>query len=109
MFVVSFQVLTIQGQKLSPSVNGQLNIDVAYVESMVNQMGKWPICYVIYIAQMKSPAAKRRADILIWQLIIVDGSRQEPAAISVYKKPPCAPITAQVRLAQQVFCALSRT
>ncbi len=105
VFVVGFRVSYIRGQKSdSPSRSDRLNIDVIPVESMVDQMGKSAGDeFLRYLHRPDESHLQNAAQVLlIWQIVIVDGSEQNLLQWHriLQKARLAAPITdAQVRLA----------
>lgn len=74
-FVVGFRVLTSGSRRAIRRLSERLNIDVVPVESMIDQMGKvqGEAFYSTSTAQMNR-ICKMLPVLLIWQIVIVDGS-----------------------------------
>ncbi|EPD6647709.1 DUF1198 family protein [Escherichia coli] len=109
VFVVGFRVLTSGARKAIRRLSDRLNIDVVPVESMVDQMGKSAGDeFLRYLHRPDESHLQNAAQVLlIWQIVIVDGSEQNLLQWHriLQKARLAAPITdAQVRLALG-FCA----
>lgn len=104
VFVVGFRVLTSGARKAIRRLSDRLNIDVVPVESMVDQMGKLAGDeFLRYLHRPDESHLQNAAQVLlIWQIVIVDGSEQNLHQWHriLQKARLAAPITdAQVRLA----------
>lgn len=104
VFVVGFRVLTSGARKAIRRLSDRLNIDVIPVESMVDQMGKSAGDeFLRYLHRPDESHLQNAAQVLlIWQIVIVDGSEQNLLQWHriLQKARLAAPITdAQVRLA----------
>ncbi|EOT9821408.1 solute carrier family 23 protein [Escherichia coli] len=104
VFVVGFRVLTSGARKAIRRLSDRLNIDVVPVESMVDQMGKSAGDeFLRYLHRPDESHLQNAAQVLlIWQIVIVDGSEQNLLQWHriLQKARLAAPITdAQVRLA----------
>ena len=104
VFVVGFRVLTSGARKAIRRLSDRLNIDVVPVESMVDQMGKLAGDeFLRYLHRPDESHLQNAAQVLlIWQIVIVDGSEQNLLQWHriLQKARLAAPITdAQVRLA----------
>lgn len=84
VFVVGFRVLTSGARKAIRRLSDRLNIDVVPVESMVDQMGKSAGDeFLRYLHRPDESHLQNAAQVLlIWQIVIVDGSEQKPAAMA---------------------------
>ncbi len=103
VFVVGFRVLTSGARKAIRRLSDRLNIDVVPVESMVDQMGKSAGDeFLRYLHRPDESHLQNAAQVLlIWQIVIVDGSEQNLLQWHriLQKARLAAPITdAQVRL-----------
>lgn len=112
VFVVGFRVLTSGARKAIRRLSDRLNIDVVPVESMVDQMGKSAGDeFLRYLHRPDESHLQNAAQVLlIWQIVIVDGSEQNLLQWHriLQKARLSAPITdAQVRLALGGFWAMS--
>lgn len=112
VFVVGFRVLTSGARKAIRRLSDRLNIDVVPVESMVDQMGKSAGDeFLRYLHRPDESHLQNAAQVLlIWQIVIVDGSEQNLLQWHriLQKARLAAPITdAQVRLALGGFWAMS--
>ena len=78
VFVVGFRVLTSGARKAIRRLSDRLNIDVVPVESMVDQMGKSAGDeFLRYLHRPDESHLQNAAQVLlIWQIVIVDGSEQ---------------------------------
>lgn len=78
VFVVGFRVLTSGARKAIRRLSDRLNIDVIPVESMVDQMGKSAGDeFLRYLHRPDESHLQNAAQVLlIWQIVIVDGSEQ---------------------------------
>ena len=85
VFVVGFRVLTSGARKAIRRLSDRLNIDVVPVESMVDQMGKSAGDeFLRYLHRPDESHLQNAAQVLlIWQIVIVDGSEH------FTKSPPC--------------------
>ena len=104
VFVVGFRVLTSGTRRAIRRLSERLNIDVVPVESMIDQMGKMPGEEFLYSLHRPDESHLQNAAqvLLIWQIVIVDGSEQNLLRWHrlLQKARLAAPITdAQVRLA----------
>ena len=104
VFVVGFRVLTSGTRRAIRRLSERLNIDVVPVESMIDQMGKMPGEEFLYYLHRPDESHLQNATqvLLIWQIVIVDGSEQNLLRWHrlLQKARLAAPITdAQVRLA----------
>lgn len=100
VFVVGFRVLTSGTRRAIRRLSERLNI----VESMIDQMGKMPGEEFLYYLHRPDESHLQNAAqvLLIWQIVIVDGSEQNLLRWHrlLQKARLAAPITdAQVRLA----------
>lgn len=89
VFVVGFRVLTSGARKAIRRLSDRLNIDVIPVESMVDQMGKSAGDeFLRYLHRPDESHLQNAAQVLlIWQIVIVDGSEQNCCnGIGFYKK-----------------------
>lgn len=104
VFVVGFRVLTSGSRRAIRRLSERLNIDVVPVESMIDQMGKIQgEAFLQYLHRPEESHLQNAAQVLlIWQIVIVDGSEQNLLQWHrlLQKSRLAAPITdAQVRLA----------
>lgn len=104
VFVVGFRVLTSGSRRAIRRLSERLNIDVVPVESMIDQMGKVQgEAFLQYLYRPDESHLQNAAQVLlIWQIVIVDGSEQNLLQWHrwLQKARLAAPITdAQVRLA----------
>ncbi|HEF0124806.1 TPA: DUF1198 family protein [Citrobacter youngae] len=104
VFVVGFRVLTSGSRRAIRRLSERLNIDVVPVESMIDQMGKVQgEAFLQYLHRPDESHLQNAAQVLlIWQIVIVDGSEQNLLQWHrwLQKARLAAPITdAQVRLA----------
>lgn len=104
VFVVGFRVLTSGSRRAIRRLSERLNIDVVPVESMVDQMGKTQgDAFLQYLHRPDESHLQNAAQVLlIWQIVIVDGSEQNLQYWHrlLQKARLAAPITdAQIRLA----------
>lgn len=104
VFVVGFRVLTSGARKAIRRLSERLNIDVVPVESMIDQMGKSAGDeFLRYLHCPDESHLQNAAQVLlIWQIVIVDGSEQNLQQWHriLQKARLAAPISdAQVRLA----------
>lgn len=104
VFVVGFRVLTSGSRRAIRRLSERLNIDVVPVESMIDQMGKVQgEAFLQYLHRPEESHLQNAAQVLlIWQIVIVDGSEQNLLQWHrlLQKSRLAAPITdAQVRLA----------
>ncbi|HGY3718721.1 DUF1198 family protein [Citrobacter sp. Res13-Sevr-PEB04-36] len=104
VFVVGFRVLTSGARRAVRRLSERLGIDVMPVESMADQMGKAQgEAFLQYLHRPDESHLQNAAQVLlIWQIVIVDGSEQNLLQWHrlLQKARLAAPITdAQVRLA----------
>ncbi len=104
VFIVGFRVLTSGARRAIRRLSERLGISVVPVESMIDQMGKAPgEAFLQYLHRPDESHLQNAAQILlIWQIVIVDGSDQnlQQWYRQLQKTRLAAPITdAQVRLA----------
>ncbi|EMF0717252.1 DUF1198 domain-containing protein [Citrobacter freundii] len=104
VFVVGFRVLTSSSRRAIRRLSERLNIDVVPVESMIDQMGKAQgDAFLQYLHRPDESHLQNAAQVLlIWQIVIVDGSEQNLLQWHrlLQKARLAAPITdTQVRLA----------
>lgn len=104
VFVVGFRVLTSGSRRAIRRLSERLSIDVVPVESMIDQMGKAQgEAFLQYLHRPDESHLQNAAQILlIWQIVIVDGSEQNLNRWHrlLQKARLATPITdAQVRLA----------
>lgn len=78
VFVVGFRVLTSGSRRAIRRLSERLNIDVVPVESMIDQMGKVQgEAFLQYLHRPDESHLQNAAQVLlIWQIVIVDGSEQ---------------------------------
>lgn len=72
VFVVGFRVLTSGTRRAIRRLSERLNIEVVPVESMIDQMGKMLDLHRPDESHLQNAAQV----LLIWQIVIVDGSEQ---------------------------------
>lgn len=104
VFVVGFRVLTSHSRRAIRRLSERLGIDVVPVESMIDQMGKAQgDAFLQYLHRPEESHLQNAAQVLlIWQIVIVDGSDQnlQQWHRRLQKARLAAPVTdAQVRLA----------
>lgn len=76
-FVVGFRVLTSGSRRAIRRLSERLNIDVVPVESMIDQMGKVQgEAFYSTCTALRNRICKMPPVLLIWQIVIVDGSEQ---------------------------------
>lgn len=105
VFIVGFRVLTSDSRRAIRRLSERLGIDVVPVESMIDQMGKAQgDAFLQYLHRPDESHLQNAAQVLlIWQMVIVDGSDQnlQQWYRRLQKARLATPITdAQVRLAQ---------
>ncbi len=105
VFIVGFRVLTSDSRRAIRRLSERLGIDVVPVESMIDQMGKMQgDAFLQYLHRPDESHLQNAAQVLlIWQMVIVDGSDQnlQQWYRRLQKARLATPITdAQVRLAQ---------
>lgn len=78
VFVVGFRVLTSGSRRAIRRLSERLSIDVVPVESMIDQMGKVQgEAFLQYLHRPDESHLQNAAQVLlIWQIVIVDGSEQ---------------------------------
>ena len=78
VFVVGFRVLTSGSRRAIRRLSERLNIDVVPVESMIAPMGKVQgEAFLQYLHRPDESHLQNAAQVLlIWQIVIVDGSEQ---------------------------------
>lgn len=104
VFVVGFRVLTSGSRRAIRRLSERLGIDVVPVESMTDQMGKaQEEAFLQYLHRPDESHLQNAAQVLlIWQIVIVDGSEQNLLQWHrlLQKARLAAPVTdAQLRLA----------
>ncbi|MBU4684762.1 DUF1198 domain-containing protein [Cedecea davisae] len=104
VFVVGFRVLTSHSRRAIRRLSERIGIDVVPVESMIDQMGKAQgDAFLQYLHRPDESHLQNAAQVLlIWQIVIVDGSDQnlQQWHRRLQKARLAAPVTdAQVRLA----------